>query len=144
LCNGFAFALNQRHARLFRASANGGNLSVASEHLGLCLPASADITAPELEWKAYGYDGFGRLDIETGSAGPTATKTPACFWAFMAILNIAALPQLKCGEAKNIRNWKFRIMPAIHSRGFKDRQQTSVGCYFYRFRICLRHVDDDR
>jgi DNA-binding transcriptional LysR family regulator len=39
LCNGFAFALNQRHARLFRASANGGNLSVASEHLGLCLPA---------------------------------------------------------------------------------------------------------
>jgi RHS repeat-associated protein len=36
--------------------------------------ASADIASPELEWKAYGYDGFGRLDIETGSAGPTATK----------------------------------------------------------------------
>jgi RHS repeat-associated protein len=43
-------------------------LARASRH------ASADAASPELEWKAYGYDGFGRLDIETGSAGPTATK----------------------------------------------------------------------
>jgi hypothetical protein len=43
-------------------------LARASRH------ASADVASPELEWKAYGYDGFGRLDIETGSAGPTATK----------------------------------------------------------------------
>jgi hypothetical protein len=43
-------------------------LARASRH------ASADAASPELEWKAYGYDAFGRLDIETGSAGPTATK----------------------------------------------------------------------
>jgi RHS repeat-associated protein len=35
--------------------------------------ASADPAAPELLWKAYFYDGFGRLSLETGSAGPVDT-----------------------------------------------------------------------